>query len=558
MRLHAHTVHRVIVVIILLLSPTIIRAGQDSRPNLLFIMMDDLGYGQCAFNNSELTVDEFDPYFKKLVKEQQGYPPEQALEFSRQAMPVISSLADQGILFSRAYSPSSLCAPSRLSIATGKNQHARGIYTNVDVETVGFEPGSLLASHLQQAGYGTAHIGKWHIAPRDDGLMRTILANRGIEMGADFSWSDTAREYPDISDAVWESGYYGSVTPRQNPIRNGFDYYYGYNNWASQFYDSPLVWENDEHTGRQSGYNTDVFTNKAISFMDQQLKENKPFFVQLHYHAVHDYLQPNAPRKYFRKFSSHYYELTNFYAHVYAVDANVDRIIRFLKQHDAFENTIIVFTSDNGAMPGGPSVLPGNAPYSGQKGTYFLGGIRVPLLFHWPKAIKQGREIGMLASSIDIMPTFLEAAGIELPDGLDGKSLLPILKGQSSGAVRNHLIWAGIHSRRWGFLINTSFKYHGTEGPYAPGAWAVLKGDYLLRFVGSVEPGVYHESPDGADSTLKLYNVSNDPAETRELAAEYPERVNELKSLFLEYSENFQPPHRWSEEKWSEISGRLD
>ncbi|MEX0322093.1 MAG: sulfatase [Puniceicoccaceae bacterium] len=527
----------------------------DSRPNLIFIMMDDLGYGQCAFNNDELTIEDFDPYFSQLVAERQGYPPEQALEFSLQAMPTLSLLAHQGIVFNRAYAPSSLCAPSRLSIATARNQHARGIYTNVDVETVGFESGTLLATHLQDAGYATAHIGKWHMSPRDEDVVRTVLARHGIEMDEDTSWQDIHRDYRELSDEVWESGYYGSVVPEQNPVRNGFDYYYGYNYWASQFYNSPLVWENERHAGRQAGYNTDVFTDKALEFIKKQVTEDKPFFVQLHYHAVHDYLQPNAPRKYFRKFPSHYYDLSNFYAHVYGVDYNIKRIIKYLEQQDALDNTLIVFTSDNGAMAGGPSVLPGNAPFSGQKGTYFQGGTRVPLLFHWPDGIMGGRVLDTLASSMDIMPTFLGAAGIGIPDGLDGKNLCSILSGKSSEEVRDHMLWAGIHARRWGFLINTSYKYHGTEWPFAPSAWAVLKGDFLLRFVGSVEPGVYHESPDGAAASLKLYNISDDPAETRELADKYPEKVQDMKALYLEYSECLQPPRRWSVEKWQELAG---
>lgn len=534
----------------------VLTAEGESKPNLIFIMMDDLGFGQCAFNNDDLTVEEFDPYFSQLVAERQGYPPEQALEFSREAMPTLSSLAKQGIVFRRAYAPSSLCAPSRLSIATGKNQHARGIYTNLDVEAVGFEPGTLLARHLQDAGYATAHIGKWHMSPRDENVVRKLLGDDGIEMDDNTTWRDIYRDHPEHSDEVWESGYYGSVVPEQNPVGNGFDYYYGYNYWASQFYDSPLVWENDRHAGRQSGYNTDVFTDKALDFIDKQVTSGKPFFVQLHYHAVHDYLQPNAPRKYFRKFSSHYYDLTNFYAHVYGVDHNISRIIDYLEKNDALDNTLIVFTSDNGAMAGGPSVLPGNAPYSGQKGTFFQGGIRVPLVFHWPGGVKGSRTLDTFASSMDIMPTLMTAAGIDVPDGLDGKNLLPIMSGQSDDEVRDHMIWAGIHSRRWGFLINTSFKYHGTEWPYAPSAWAVLKGDYLLRFVGSVGPEVYHESPDGADPTLKLYNIALDPDETMELADQYPEKVQEMESLYLEYTEQMKPPHIWSVDKWQEIAGR--
>ena len=83
----------------------------------------------------------------------------------------------------------------------------------------------------------------------------------------------------------------------------GFDYYYGYNNWASQFYNSTIVWENFKNAGKQKGYNTDVFTDKAMEFMSKQIDTENPFYVQLHYHAVHDSLEPRAPDKYFNQFT---------------------------------------------------------------------------------------------------------------------------------------------------------------------------------------------------------------------------------------------------------------
>jgi uncharacterized sulfatase len=517
-------------------------------------MMDDLGYGHCQFHNGTLTVEAFDPYFKELVAQRQDYSPEQALEFSRRAMPTLSKMASEGVMFSRAFAPSNLCAPSRIAIATGLNQHYRGIYTNVDVEQKGPEPGSHLAHNFQDSGYATAHIGKWHIGKRDDQMIRDALARQGIK--DPLSFGEVGKLYPEIYDELWDAGYYGSVVREQNPLRNGFDYYYGYNNWASQFYDSTLVWENYEHAGRQSGYNTEVFTDRALDFIREQVNKGRPFYLQLHYHAVHDYLQPNAPNRYFRRFSSYSYDLSNFYAHVYAVDYNIQRILRFLEQNSVLENTLIAFTSDNGAMAGGPSVLPGNAPFSGHKGTYYQGGTRVPLLFYWPDGIRESKVLDSLVSSMDILPTFLDAAGLEIPDGLDGKSLLSLLTTSTGKEVRKEMIWAGIHSRSWGFLINKSFKNHWTERPFAPPAWVIVQGDYLLRFVGEIEPGLYHEYPDGALPRLELYNYINDPAETENLAREKPDLVEALKAEYLKRTEEFKPPVNWKYSKWEQIAGR--
>jgi uncharacterized sulfatase len=532
---------------LVLASPSLNAA---SKPNLLFIMMDDLGYGHCAFHNGELTVEAFDPYFKERVARQQDYTPEQALEYSRRAMPSLTRLARNGLIFTRAHTAHSLCAPSRLAVATGLNLQQAGCYTNTDVEHGGLKPGTHLAIKLQEAGYATAHIGKWHVARRDYQVIRRILDRHGIKENPDFfQLRDT---HPEIYNEAWDAGYYGSVPPEQNPLNNGFDYYYGYNNWASQFYDSTLVWENFEHAGRQSGYNTEVFTDKALAFMEKQADHGKPFYVQLHFHAVHDYLQPNAPDRYWNGLRSRSYDLSNFYAHVNAVDRNVQRMVDYLKANGLYENTVIAFTSDNGAMAGGPSVLPGNAPFSGHKGLLNQGGTRVPLFFHWPRGIKQNRSLDHLVSTMDILPTFIDAAGLPAPEGIEAVSLGDLLRG-GDDPVHDHLIWAGIHSRAWGFLINRSFKPRFEERDAAPGGWAIARGDYLLRFTGAVAPGLYHELPDGSPPRLELFNIRNDPAETMNLADQMPEMAEAMKSAYMEEAASFNPPVWWNREKWEEL-----
>ncbi len=530
----------------------------QNRPNLIFIMADDLGYGQCGLYNDDLAVGDFDPFFTKLVagyeEPRQAYTPEEALEFSKRAMPSLRKLGEGGVVFTRAFSPSSLCAPARLSIATGRYPQKHGAYENVDVVNGGLQPGTHLAERLHEAGYACAHIGKWHIAKHDDQVVADVLARHGINENP--GMKAIAKQHPDIVDEIAAAGYEGSVDKDQNPLRHGFDYYFGYNHHGSPFYDSSIVWENYGHAGRQSGYNTEVFTDKAIGFIDGALTNGRPFFVQLHYHAMHDLLQPNAPDKYVRHFNSTSYDLGNFYGHLYALDANIQRLVDFLKDNGALDNTLIVFTSDNGAMAGGPSVLPGNAPFSGHKGTFNQGGIRVPLLCSWPAGIKQHRVLDQLVSSMDILPTFLGAAGLDVPQDLDGKSLLPLLATDSVAEVRQQMRWAGIDARRWGFLINTSFKNYTTEVAFAPGGWAMLRGDYVLRFVGSVEPQVYRESPDGAAPRYALYDYVRDPAETTDLKEQMPEMVESLKAEYEKQTLDFAPPVKWNAGKWKEISGQ--
>ncbi len=520
-------------------------------PNVIFIMMDDLGYGQFGLHNENLVTGDFDPFFVSLVNENEGYDPKQALDFSNIAMPTMNQLAEEGIVFSRAYTSSSLCAPSRLGIATGILQNRMGIYRNTDCEQKGLEPNSHLARIIKSQGYATAHIGKWHIGKRNDQMILDAL--KAYEISDTLSYSQVRRNYPDVFKDLFESGYNGSVIDQHNPLQNGFDYYFGYNHWASQFYNSTLVWENYTHAGTQKGYNTDVFTDAALAFIDRQVIVDKPFYVQLHFHAVHDSLQPKAPDKYYNQFNSDSYDLNNFYAHVHGVDQNISRIIEYLKEKGIYENTIIVFTSDNGAQAGGPSVLPGNAPFSGHKGTYFQGGIRVPLLIHWPEGIKHSRRSDLLVSTMDILPTLVEATGGTVPDKLDGKSLLHIVKGNSNEPVHDYLVWAGLHSRAWGFLINKSFKNHGNERNYAPPAWVVIKDDHMLRFTGKIEPNLYLENPEGATSKLELFNIENDVKETVDISSEFPTIVDELTNIFKKESKDFKIPVVWKKSKWDEF-----
>jgi len=530
-------------------------AHAEQRPNFLFIMLDDIGVGQCQFSNKEVTVEQMDPYFKELVAQKQDYTPEQALDYSKRAMPHLTRLANEGVHFTRAYSGSSLCAPARLAVATGKMPPYAGVYTNMDVESDGIKTGEHLAHRLQDAGYATAHIGKWHIGKRDFSIIRKALDRAGIEK--DIYFFDLRNSHPELYNIVWEAGYYGSVVKEQNPLNNGFDYYYGYNNWASQFYDSSLVWENFEHAGRQSGYNTEVFTDKTLEFIKDQVQADQPFYVQLHYHAVHDYLEPNAPDRYWNGFRGGSYNLSNFYAHVNAIDQNVQRIVEYLESTGQLENTIIAFTSDNGAMAGGANVLPGNAPFSGHKGMFNQGGVRVPLFFWWSQGIAESVESDALVSSMDIIPTFLDAAGLEVPHDIDGKSLLGQLTGDDLEPVRDHMAWAGIHAHAWGFLQHQSLLNRNQERTKAPGGWLVVKGNYALRFVGTLQPGVYEDHPEGRAPKVQLFNYVEDPAETKDIQNKFPEVFSTMKAIYDEQAKDYGAPIAWGsvwgDEKWREL-----
>ncbi|MGC9344487.1 MAG: sulfatase-like hydrolase/transferase [Bacteroidales bacterium] len=522
------------------------------KPNVLFILMDDLGYGHLGINNDTLEISDFDPFFVYLVDSLQGYSLEKALEFTKRAIPTISNLANEGIRFTRAHTTCNVCAPSRLGIATGTLQTKFGVYLNGEQR---LKEDTHLAENMKNLGYQTAHIGKWHIGESKDQMLVDILKKHGIE--EQLGYNQIRNQYPEIFREVEESGYRGSVIDAHHPLNNGFDYYYGYNYWASQFYNSTYVWENFTHAGRQDGYNTDVFTDVAIDYMDNQIDRDKPFYVQLHYHAVHDSLEPKAPDLYFNRFDAESYHLNNFYAHIYGVDYNINRIVEFLKSTGAYENTLIFFTSDNGAMCMGPydghktgSPLPANAPFSGHKGTYYEGGIRVPMFVHWPEGIKQTGVSHQLISTMDIIPTAIDVAGGAVPEGIDGKSLVPLFSDPDGAIIHDHLIWAGSHAYNQGFLVKKTNKTHTTAGKYGPPAWVVIKGDYLLRFMGELVPGIYLEHMDGREPIVELYNIKLDPAERNNLADKLPEKTKEMSEYFFRESKDFITPVHWDLEKW--------
>lgn len=538
------------------------RQLEESKPNILFIMMDDLGYGQFGIYNDTITTSDFDPYFVHLVDSLQGYSLDKSLEFSKRAIPTLSTLANEGIIFNMAFTTSNICAPSRLGIATGMNQNKFGVYTNDDCEKGGLQKGTHLAEKLQELDYSTAHIGKWHIGKRDKQIINTIKKQNNLDNDGDYY--DLKKSNPAVHNKIKESGFIGSVVNEQNPLNNGFDYYYGYNHWACDFYNAKNVWENFKYIGVQQDYNTDVFTDKAMDVMAKSINNKKPFYVQLHYHAVHDSLEPKAPEKYFNKFDSESYDLNNFYAHVNAVDENVKRIVSFLKSKEQYKNTIIIFTSDNGAMAGGSydghktgSPLPGNTPFSGHKGNYYQGGFRVPMFVSWPAGIKKPRVSSQMVSTMDIIPTAIAASGGKLPKSIDGKSLLPIIKNESDEKIHSQLIWSGLHSFKWGYLINKSTKTHATESKFAPPAWVVIKDDYLLRFTGTLEKGIYKDHINGREPIIELFNIKNDPTESVNLSNEYPSLVKEMRSLFLEEMESFPPPIDWKQSKWSELKNEI-
>ena len=273
-----------------------------AKPNVVFVMLDDLGFSQIEAYARGLEHDDVDPKFAAHVEQQGKYSVDDAMEMMKIASPTISRLGDEGVKFNNAFACSNLCAPARIGIATGVLQNRWGIYRNIDTEAHGLKPGSHLVEKFKEQGYATAHIGKWHVGSRDRSLVKKTLEENGIE--EEIGYYDLNAKYPELKAKLKLNGFEGSVVKKDHPLENGFDYYYGYNQWESPFYNFTNCWENYEPAGLVKEYNTDVFTEKAQDFIEKSIEEDKPFFVQIHYHAVHHPLGPRAPEKYQKPFSS--------------------------------------------------------------------------------------------------------------------------------------------------------------------------------------------------------------------------------------------------------------
>ncbi len=525
-------------------------AEAQGQPNFILIVLDDFGRGQFPTVAEMLSADDLDPHFAEYVGRQRGtksYLAEDGIDAARKAMPLLKSLANSGMFFDNAFAASALCAPSRCGLVSGLHPNRMGIYVNIDVTK---SPGAMRPKHfmaplLKAANYTTAHIGKWHCSPHDDSMLKPIFEEHGIKSG---TYVHGIPKTSPGGKALVESGYFGSICRDHQPLELGYDYYFGYNFHQSKFYGDHNVWENRQHAGHQQGYNTENFTDKAIDFIE---RSTSPFFVSLNYHAVHGPLLPNPPKRYMLPFEGLAAPLRNFYGHVHAVDQNIARIVASLKEKGIYENTCIVFTSDNGCAVSKDNVMPGNAPYRGQKGQYTQGGIGVPLFFSWPDRIKGGKTCSELVSHLDIMPTFLAAAGIAPVADIDGASLLPLLDGGKVGP-HQHLVWFGLQSISWGFDVERSLKGEGVRN-HEPGTWVVRTRDHLLRYTGDLKKGLYNNDAGGRGPVYELYNVEHYPVERDNLYASKPELASQMSQLARQRSKQIVEPLFWRKSSWREL-----
>ena len=475
------------------------------RPNILFILADDLGYGDVDCYNPESKVPT--PHLDRLAKE--------------------------GIRFTDAHSPSTVCTPTRYSILAGRmafRLNYRGVFTGVGGPCL-INPGRLtVASMLQQQGYATAMFGKWHV-----GLTAFDKEGKPIHQNG--------------LPAVRRTDY--SRALKGGPLDHGFDHFFGTascptTDWLYAFIDgnkipvpptqivdrTPLPkhpYSRDNRPGMIApGFDLEevdmVFLDKSLKFLDQHAKESpdKPFFIFHSMQAVHLPSFAGAAFKGKTQAGPH----GDF---IFEMDHVVGELMKALKKHGMTENTLVVFSSDNG--PEVPTSIAmrrdhkhnGARPWRGIKRDQWEGGHRVPFIARWPGRIEPGSTSSQTICLTDLMATAAAITGAKLPNNVaeDSYNILPALLGGNK-SIREYTLHQtmslalAIRKGNWKYLDHRG---SGGNNYNREGEWGMKQ--YALPEKAPKAPG-------------QLYDLAKDPGETTNLFFEKPEMVEELKAKLEE------------------------
>jgi len=449
---------------------------EDGPPNIILIVADDLGWNDLSWHGGGLAG---------------GTVP----------TPNIDALALGGANFINGYSANGTCAPSRASLMSGRYSTRFGFeftptpdgmlrtitrldrqppgspetLTNFEEESEssfeeqGMPPSEVtVAEALAEAGYYTAHIGKWHLGrnvgmmPHEQGFNDSLLMHSGMYLPVNS---------PDVVNSRQEF----------DPIDRFL--------WAGMLYASSF---NGSDAFEPRGYITDYYTEEAVRVIEQN--RHRPFFLYLAHWAPHT--PPQATREDYDALSHiDDHRLRTYAAMVRALDRGVGEVMAALEANGIADNTLVIFTSDNGGAGyvGLPEI---NEPFRGWKITFFEGGIHVPYFMHWPARISAGTVIEEPVHHFDIYATAVDAAGSTMPEDriMDGVSLLPYAIGTDiadPAPVHDQLVWRGA------------------------GYQVILSGGWKLQ-------------RDETQGRVWLFDMANDPTEQVNLADQHPERVARL------------------------------
>jgi arylsulfatase A-like enzyme len=388
-----------LVFVTLLASLIMLPAAEPKRPNIIVILVDDLGWGDLSC-----------------------YPKDPANPDAPMYTPHLDSLASQGVKFTQAYSQP-MCSPARAALLTGRLPQRFGFYDNGGSDVGLPKTETTLAELLRAQGYATACIGKWHVGHR--------AGFRPLDRGFD-------RFY----------GFLGAAHDYFNPSI-GTD-------TEGDVHEGGFVYDQDKPVTKMN-YITDQFTDEALEFIHSSNRAQKPFFIYLAYNAPHGPLQPRLDTlEEFKRMPAKEPARTLTRALIDGIDTNVGRILRELFLSRLETNTIVIFASDNGGneyeTPAGIRTVAHNGGLRGAKFMTWDGGIRVPLIIRWPSQIPQDSTFSKPVNLVDLYATLAAATGATIPNGrtLDGVDLLPFITGRNS-AIPHGIVYGctSKNSKQW-------------------------------------------------------------------------------------------------------------
>jgi arylsulfatase A-like enzyme len=474
---------RLFILALLATSATVL-AG-ERRPNVLYILADDLGYG------------ELGSYDQQLIK-----------------TPHLDRLAKEGMRFTQHYSGAPVCAPARGSLQTGKHTGRAYIRDNFELPESQlplpadeFTIGEL----MQSAGYRTGFIGKWGLGGNDS---------------------------------------------EGQPNRQGYDFFYGYldQKIAHNYYPTHL-WRNDQRERLEGNhafsahqplrglkylwlsdarrkelhkpyqgkvYAPDRMLEESLAFLQEQ--DQRPFFLVLASLVPHLALQvpDDSLQQYLGQFEEeaykgtfgytpHGYPSSAYAAMITRMDRDIGRILAALEMQGMADNTLVIFSSDNGptfAPQVDTELFNSAGPFRGLKASVYEGGIRVPMIARWPGVIAPGSESDHISAFWDLMPTLAQITGTAIAEDIDGISFLPTLRGSEEQQSHQSLYWE-YHSK--GGMQAVLFR----AAPHSPLEWKAVRTD------ASRNPG----------GQLQLFNLNTDPGEAVDVAGQHPELVTLAQSI---------------------------
>jgi arylsulfatase A len=426
-----------------------------------------------------------------------GYGDFSAINGGLSRTPALDQLMSESVCFTQQYTASPVCNPSRACLMTGRYPHRTG---SIDtLEWRGLERLALrettLADVLNGAGYTTGLVGKWHL---------------------------------------------GAYDPRYHPLRRGFDESVCFRGGMHDYYDWRLEF-NDTVVRADGRYLTDVWTEEAAGFIRRHRDE--PFFLHVTYNAPHTPLQaPEDEVEPFLEDGRFNKGVSTLYGMISRMDRGVARILETLEECGLADNTIVMFTSDNGPQFGGQGdecLNRFNCQLHGAKGSVYEGGIRVPMILRWPVGVEGGREVSDMVHFSDWFPTILSLAGVPVPPDLelDGVDVVPAIRGER-GRTCTRRFW------QWNrYTPEVTCNAAARDGdwklvrPVIREAMAAPCCDPWLR-ISMYEPERLIETgpikdPEPARTlpsppAPELYNIAEDPLETTDLSERHPDIAHRL------------------------------